>query len=134
MWGAGIAGRRVSDRYVSGVDVFATLLDRLGLWKDRFRAGVPSRSFAPILAGENIGWTDEVFLEQEETRVIRTSEWSYFKRLDGSKAYPLENELYDLSRDPDERNNVAGQAGYGAVERELSERIDTYFDEFGDWP
>ena len=131
-WGAGIAGGRISDRYVSGVDVFATLLDRLGLWEDRYRAGVPSRSFAPVLAGETIDRTDEVFLEQEETRAIRTPEWSYFKRFDGSKAYPLENELYDLSRDPDERNNVAGQAGYGSVERELSERIEAFFDEFAD--
>ena len=131
-WGASVAGGRVSDRYVSGVDVFATLLDRLGLWEDRFRAGVPSRSFAPVLAGEDIDWTDEVFLEQEETRAIRTPEWSYFKRFDGSEAYPLENELYDLSRDPDERNNVAGQAGYGPVEHELCERIDAFFNEFAD--
>jgi len=127
IWGAGLSGGRSSSSFVSSIDLYATLLDHLGLWENLQKDDVPSRSFNRLLDGGDDGWTDEVFIEQEETRAIRTPSWSYFKRFNGSGTYPLENELYDLSSDPDERNNLSGQAAYENQEKELSLKIDAFF-------
>ena len=91
-----------------------------------------SRSFAEILTNGKADWTDEVFLEQEETRAIRTPAWSYFKRFTGSENYPLTNELYDLTRDPDERVNLAGIENYRETEKELSNKINAFFNTYAD--
>jgi arylsulfatase A-like enzyme len=127
MWGAGISGNRASDAYVSSIDLYATLLDHLGLWEEIDKQDIPSRTFNNILDADNDNWSDEVFIEQEETRAIRTPLWSYFKRFSGSETYPLENELYDLTHDPEERVNLSGQDEHQNIERELLEKIDTFF-------
>ena len=54
------------------------------------------------------------------------------KRFKGSGAYPLEDDLYDLNADADERRNLAGDEGYAAIERELATRLDAYFDRYAD--
>ena len=123
---------RSSERLVGSMDLFSTILDYLGLFKETDMADVPARSFAPELAGETFDWDDVVFLEQEETRAIRTTEWLYVKRFKGSGAYPLEDDLYDLNADADERRNLAGDEGYAAIERELATRLDAYFDRYAD--
>ncbi len=41
-------------------------------------------------------------------------------------------ELYDLENDPDELNNLTGQAEYAAVQRELSEVLAEWMDDNGD--
>ncbi len=102
-FGGEIVPKRTSRRLLGSVDLFATLLDYLGLEGVAGPMPNPSRSFAPILRDRSLEWEDVVFLEQEETRAIRTPEWLYIKRFKQSRAYPLEDELYDLTRDPDER-------------------------------
>ncbi len=49
------------------------------------------------------------------------SQWQWFYDLAFEKR-PAE-ELYDLSGDPDEMQNLAGQAAYSKVQRELSEQL-----------
>ena len=93
---------------------------------------VPSRSFAKLLTNEDFSWQDEIYIEQEETRAIRTPEWSYLKRFKGSKTYILEDELYDLTTDPDERLNKAGQKNYAEIEKLLSDKLDTFFAQYAD--
>ena len=127
MWGAGISENRTSDAYVSSTDLYATLLDHLGLWEEVDKQDIPSRTFNSILNAGNDNWSDEVFIEQEETRAIRTPQWSYFKRFSDSEAYSLENELYDLTHDPEERVNLSRQDEHQNIERELSEKIDAFF-------
>ena len=48
---------------------------------------------------------------------IRTPRYLYGEYTNG------ERELYDLAADPDELNNVAGQAGYGSLQAELATRL-----------
>ena len=127
MSGAGISGERSCDSFVNSTDLYATLLDHLGLWEDMEKQDIPSRSFDSLLNGNDDSWTDEVFIEQEETRAIRTPAWSYFKRFSGSGTYPLENELYDLTNDPDERANLSGHREHQDKEQELSDKIDKFF-------
>ena len=123
---------RSSERLVGSIDLFSTILDYLGLLEETDMADVPARSFAPELAGEAFDWGDVVFLEQEETRAIRTAEWLYVKRFQGSDSYPLEDELYDLNADADERRNLAGDGDCAAIERDLAARLDAYFDSYAD--
>ena len=132
MWGAGIANEGSSEAYINSTDLYATLLDHLGLWDNIEKKDIPSRSFAELLTNGEAEWTDEVFLEQEETRAIRTPAWSYFKRFPDSKKYPLTDELYNLTSDPDERVNLAGNKEYQKTEKELSNKITTFFGTYAD--
>ncbi|MDA0241391.1 MAG: sulfatase-like hydrolase/transferase [Proteobacteria bacterium] len=118
--------------YVSSTDLYATLLAYLGMTGDVDMTGVPSRDFGVFLYGDADPWDDAVVIEQEETRIIRTPEWSYFKRFKGSDAYPLEDELYDLSKDPDERVNLSGNPAQADIETALSAKIDAYFAAYAD--
>jgi arylsulfatase A-like enzyme len=127
-----IQAGQTSSRLVGSMDLFATILDYLGLDSETDMAGVPARSFAPELAGEVFDWDDVVFLEQEESRAIRTLDWLFVKRFKGSGAYPLEDELYDLKTDADERRNLAGDGAHAVIEAELAARLDAYFDNYAD--
>ena len=132
MWGTSISEKQSSESYVSSTDLYATLLDHLGLWKDIEKKDIPSRTFDSLLSGDSHGWIDEIFIEQEETRAIRTPGFSYFKRFNGSENYFLENELYNLSHDLDERVNLSGQMEYESIEKELADKIDVFFHTFAD--
>lgn len=132
MSGPGVLVQGSSEAYINSTDLFATLLDHLGIWETLEKKNIPSRSFAKLLDNGKADWTNEVFLEQEETRAIRTPTWSYFKRFTDSKNYPLTNELYDLREDPDERLNLSGVKNYQEIERELSNKINTFFRIYAD--
>lgn len=122
-----IASGRTSDRCVSNLDLFATVLDSVGLEPD---ASAPSRSLAPLLAGaEEPGhWgADEVYAEQEETRVIRTDHWCYFRRFSGGDV-PIGDALFDTTADPQETHNLVGDPDHRDTAEHLAARIDAYFD------
>ena len=112
---------------VSGMDLYATILDYAGGQPDQDR---PSRSFAALLRGETpTDWgPDEVFSEQEETRVIRTPEWAFFRRFRTGRAPELPDALFNVADDPDETVNLAGDTAHAAVAAGLSARIDAFFD------
>jgi arylsulfatase A-like enzyme len=65
-------------------------------------------------------------MEQEETRAIRTSKWLFMKRLENTE-YGFKDELYDLSNDPDERQNLVGHPDYIDVVKKLNQRLDDFF-------
>lgn len=111
---------------VSNVDIHATILDYVGGCSD---TGLPSRSFAGLVRGETVAdWgEDEVFSEQEETRVIRTPQWAFFKRYNRRGAPELADELYDVVADPGETLNLAADPGYAHVVAELAARIEAFF-------
>ena len=70
-------------------------------------------------------WENVIYIEQEETRAIRTDQWLYVKRFKGNDEYPLEDELFHLLDDPSERHNVLAQ--YPAVVQTLDEQLTTFF-------
>ena len=118
---------RVEERYVSNTDLFATLLDMAGGALDD---GLPSRTFAPLLRGETLSdWgEDEVYAEQEETRVLRRGKWVYFRRFNGgSEDFDLGDALFDVVSDPGETRNLIGAPEHAATAALLADRIDTYF-------
>jgi len=120
-------GRHV-DNLVGTSDIFATILDTAGCKLDS-QEKVPGISLSPLLHAENEDFRDEIFMEQEETRVIRTSQRLFMRRIENTP-YDFKHELYDLVSDPDERNNLAQDPKYADVVTKLSARLDEFFSEY----
>ncbi|MCP5555124.1 MAG: sulfatase-like hydrolase/transferase [Akkermansiaceae bacterium] len=124
-----IEADRVESRMVSNYDFLPTVLDLLDLeeqWPERKRS--PGRSYAGALTSENAatasGWTNEVFYEYEELRCIRTEDWKYVERFG-----PGHDELYHLTEDPGERQNLLADSRTEVVARKgaLQERLTAFF-------
>jgi arylsulfatase A-like enzyme len=121
------SGRHVED-LVGTSDIFATILDIAGC-KLESPESISGTSLSPLLRDEYIDFRDEIFMEQEETRTIRTSQWLFMKRIENTK-YDFQHELYDLVSDPDERKNLAHDPNYAEVVMELSTRVDEFFTKY----
>jgi arylsulfatase A-like enzyme len=119
---------QASDLMVTSVDLFATLLDYVGLAGVPVNERSPSRSLADLLRGGRQTWDDVVYMEQEETRAIRTRQWLYMKRFQGSPKNSFEDAMYDLANDPGERRNVVSDPALADTAAELSGRIEAFFD------
>jgi arylsulfatase A-like enzyme len=111
----------------SQIDIFSTILDYVGLGDASGNENSPSRSFAPLLRGETYQSRDAVYMEQEETRAVRTAQWLYMRRFNGSGKYPMEDEMYDLSNDPHERINVLENNEHSDIATSLVDQVDSYF-------
>jgi arylsulfatase A-like enzyme len=123
------AGAR-SKLMVSNMDVFATILEHAGI--KYTQDGLPSRSLIPVLTGSDLSdWGDDaVFSEQEETRVIRTPKWAYFKRFQGNT--PLIDELFDVENDPGETVNLSDDPAFADIKSALNAQLCTFFDTYAD--
>lgn len=119
-----------SERMISQIDLFATILEYAGLGQAANIDQSCSRNFTPMLRAKPLDWENEVFIEQEELRAIRTPQWLYMKRFAASQAYPFEDELYDLAHDPLEKSNLISIEEYDAVAQSLRTRIDDFFRQF----
>jgi len=122
------AGRNAG--LISQIDLFATLLELLDLEPEGRNANSPSLSFAHTILEGVPAPRDAVYLEQEETRAIRTPEWLFKKRFPMAPEPPYPDELYDLAADPGERFDLIGDGAYADVARDLTGRIDAYFDHY----
>jgi arylsulfatase A-like enzyme len=123
----GIAAGRRSPRLISSVDLYATLTAYLAIDDVPRNHASPSRSFAPLLQERAAAWDDAVFIDQEETRALRTPDWLYLRRFTGSKTYVLADELYDLRNDPGESRNLIGESTAAATATALASRLDGFF-------
>jgi len=121
------SGREV-ENLVGTTDIFATILDIAGckLESPEFVSGT---SLCSLLSGESEDFRDEIFMEQEETRAIRTSKWLFMRRIENTQ-HGFNNELYDLVNDPDERKNLAQEPGYADIVAKLSTRLDEFFTDY----
>lgn len=117
---------RVSDRLIGQYDLAPTCSDWAGV-RDAEFSGSPGLSFAGDLRGEAVStWPRHVFFEQEETRGVRTHEYSYWKRLAGTGG----NVLFDMRKDPAQQNNVVDDPGYAAVVEELDRQVVAWFSRY----
>ncbi len=126
-----IAPLQTSDLLVSQIDLFATILQVAGV-ENGDGAESPSRSLWPLLTKRPFTWEDAVFMEQEETRAIRTSRWLYMERFKGSPRNPFTDELYDLLNDPEERVNLIDEAEYRDTAVTLQRQLTTFFTQYSD--
>lgn len=146
------SGGKVCDAMISHLDVFPTLCDLLKITPPPWLQG---RSFLPVLRGEKEEINDAVFSEvnyhasYEPGRAVRTKEWKYIRHY-GSYTHPVlpncddgpsktlwvnagwgrqnvpREELYDLVFDPNERNNLAEDAGSRATLEQMRKRLDDW--------
>ena len=114
---------QVSNLFIGQYDFMPTILDMAGSGVEI--ANSPGRSFAEHLKGSELAsWSDAVYMDQEATRVIRTHQYSYWKRLKGTG----KNELYDMQNDPEQQHNLYENPGYADVISELDRRLTQSFD------
>jgi len=125
------AGRWV-DESVSLVDLTATLLDLAGAPADALAdAELDGVSLLPSLRGE-LPWRDEVFAEylahgnDRPRAMLRCGHWKLCYGYVAGE--PPQLELYDLSADPGEFENLAGRPEHAAVERTLLSRLLEHWD------
>ncbi|MEQ8852595.1 sulfatase-like hydrolase/transferase [Gimesia sp.] len=113
---------------VANYDVYPTLLNYLGL-EDKIPAkpARPGRNFAPVLKGKQIPWKEEVFYEFENVRAVRTPEWKFIERYHESP-----NELYHLTQDSKEHNNLIDDAQYKQKKDALKQQLDQFFARYAD--
>ncbi len=117
---------------VSQIDLFPTLLALAGIESDGHNDNSPARSFAGLLEGRSFTGDNCVFLEQEETRAIRTDRWLYKRRFQNAPQPPYPDELYDLKTDPLEKTNLAGDTKHQDIADTLIAKIDAFFDQFNE--
>jgi arylsulfatase len=127
-WPAGIAARGEL-RHNPGhlIDVVPTALELAGLkhpttWKGQPVPTPPGRSLVPAFAKDNTVAHDALWWLHEENRAIRVGDW----KLVAAKGDPWE--LYDLSRDRGESQNLADK--YPDKARELEKLWTARFEEY----
>lgn len=125
-----IKANRVTDTLVSQLDLFPTLLDVAGI--EQAQPKSLARSLAPLIKGKEIAVEDGIYMEQEETRAIRTQQWLYVSRFQGNDAHPLPNELYALEHDPDERYNLIDDPSHQEIIQILEAKLRAAFDSIHD--
>jgi len=116
-----VIGNREESRLVSNVDLAATIADYAGVIPELPQEG---KSFIPLLTNTATDWNEEVLLERSGIGKfafygIRVPDWKYVEYDNGDK------ELYDLTADPYELQNLANQTEHQARQTELARRLQT---------
>jgi arylsulfatase A-like enzyme len=136
--GPGFRGGRVPRELASLIDLPHTLLAAAGVPVPETMRGRPLQ---PLAAGKTADWPGEVFLQISEShcgRAIRTARWKYSVRAPGktgmdpdSEVY-VEDFLYDLERDPHEKNNRVADPALAGIRAELAATLKRRMREAGE--
>ena len=154
----GLAGGKVVDAMVSQIDIFPTICELLGIDRPAWLQG---KSMMPLIRGQALDIHDAVFTEidfhaaYEPQRAVRTKRWKYIRRFDGRTRPVLSNvddcvakslwlehgwrdrpvareQLYDLSFDPSETNNLAAESTCAEVLADMRTRLDAWMKQTDD--
>ena len=135
-WPGVIAPGTNISHVVSNLDIYPTLLEMTGL-------GVPDnlvvrgRSLVPLLRGQATSWDDTLFGQYDmhhyqvaRMRMIRTPEWKLVRHFEPGGA----DELYHLSEDPGETQNLADVSAPAtrAARDGLAQRLEGWLAHVGD--
>jgi uncharacterized sulfatase len=130
LYGPGFRGGKTVDELVSLIDLPPTLMRAGGVEPPDSMGG---HALQPLAAGKADDWRDEVFMQISESQVgraIRTRRWKYSVRApnknggrDMNSDVYVEDFLYDLDADPNERNNLVADAKYADVRARLAETL-----------
>jgi len=119
---------QVLDGLVSQTDLFATILDYTGI--DNPTPEVESYSLRSSLQADiQESGREAIFMEQEETRSIRTAEWLYMERFKECERYPLADALFATD---DEYTNLIDDPNHAQVRQQLSEQLNEFFANYSD--
>jgi arylsulfatase A-like enzyme len=116
----------LNDRMILNIDIAPTVLDLAGVEVPDWMQG---RSVVPLLKGEPVEWRKDWLYEYFEYperwhsvrkhRGVRTERYKYIHYYEE----PQEYELYDLEKDPEERENLYGQPEYAELTEQLRQRL-----------
>ncbi len=107
---------------VSLVDLLPTLVDFAGGDVKEFQSALDGASLTGLINGTG-EWEDVVYCDHSDNAtvaprfMVRKGNFKYVF----CEAYPAQ--LYDLEKDPNELNNVAGDPQYSNIEKELKELV-----------
>ncbi|MGA3267339.1 MAG: sulfatase [Verrucomicrobiota bacterium] len=136
-----VKARSVCEQMALNLDLAPTLLELAGI---PVPATMQGRSLVSCLKGEKTedwrkDWLYEYFEYPELEHVrphrgIRTDRYKliHYHKLADYPELPEEFELYDLQKDPGERHNLHGQAGYTTLTQQLLDRMAELRKETGD--
>ncbi|MFW9827371.1 MAG: sulfatase [Candidatus Thorarchaeota archaeon] len=139
----------VYNQMISNIDLLPTLLDLIGAEVPK---NIEGRSFLPLLKGETKTFRKEIFSEKtfheyyDPIRSIRTEEFKFIINFEKSEnLYQLgadmqrdklgqylsdfineprpNEELYDLTKDPFEKNNLIGNPNYKGIKKKLNDDL-----------
>ena len=107
-------GRRCK-RPVGLVDLYPTLIELCSL---RERDDLDGRSLAPLVRDPEADWPYPAIITHSPwwhgtNHAIRSEQYHYIRYSDGGE------ELYDMSNDPNQWKNLAGDPEYSAIKEEL---------------
>lgn len=117
----------VSDQLIAQYDFAPTLLAFAGIEKVLLEDSPGKRFYSGALG--NLDVVDEhhaVFFEQEESRGIRTLKYAYWKRAKGMG----EPVLYDIEKDPGQRNDIYNSLADSDVVKKLDSELDVFFSRY----
>lgn len=119
----GAVGNRTVDNLVSMVDLANTIAAYVGVTPNRAQDG---QNLLPLLNGNSAGWRNSVLLERhinDRYVGIRVPGWKYIEYRSGFR------ELYNLTTDPYEMQNVAGRPENAAQQTQLASQLHTLLGE-----
>ena len=112
-------------------DVLATMLDAAG--DDKARAQIDGRSVLPLIADRHAKWRDAIDLEHDicydasnHWTGMTDGRWKYIFH-----AQTGEDQLFHLSDDPNELNDLTADQGYARRKREWRNRLIEHLSERG---
>lgn len=128
--GPGFRGGRIVKELVSLPDVHATVLAAGGV---ELPACCRGRALQGLVSGGRVDWAEGIFVQISESQVgraLRTRKWKYSVRAPGKNGVRdsqsdlyLEDFLYDLEKDPHERENLVRDPAFRDVRSELAARL-----------
>jgi arylsulfatase A len=125
-WWPGMVEAGVTEHIAAGWDLFATAADLAGAKPPSDNA----RSFAPLLRGEPQPEHAYLYWELHEVMTSQAVRFGHWKAARGAPNDAME--LYDLKRDPNERQNVA--SGHPELIEQAAQLMDEAHEPHSDWP
>jgi len=132
-YGPGFTGGKAIDELVSLIDIPPTILAAGGVQTPGSMRGRPLQGLADGTARD---WPQQVFVQISESQVgraVRTRQWKYSVTAPGVEGWRqpasdryVEEYLYDLERDPHERNNLVAEPTLAGVRAELAATLTRY--------
>jgi N-acetylglucosamine-6-sulfatase len=118
--GPGIPKGAKRDQMVNNLDLVASIIDWSGATPGRVMDG---RSLASVMADASTPWRTGLLLENNHAFGIRTKDWLYSHLRSGK--WGEEREMYDLSKDPRELDNIADKPAYRHQQDALKDLVET---------
>jgi arylsulfatase A-like enzyme len=152
------SGGKIFEQMISNIDLLPTLLDFIGA---KIPENIEGKSFLPVLKNTTLSFRSEIFTEKsyhdmyDPMRSVRTNKFKYIRNFEPSqflykipiymekglsgqglkdkiKIERTREELYDLKKDPLERNNLAYNVAYNDVLLELRQTLHNWMNKTDD--